>query len=60
LGVETPPIEKRKKFATRSWQFIARSGVTSVLATSWETLETHGFFNLRRGVSSIVFFIDEF
>ncbi len=30
----------------RPWQSVARSGVTSVLATSWETLDTHGFFKL--------------
>jgi hypothetical protein len=27
-----------------SWQSVARSGVTSVLATLWETLDTHCFF----------------
>jgi hypothetical protein len=50
----------RYRLCRRPWQSVARSGVTSVLATPWETLVTHGFFNLRRGVSSIVFFIDEF
>jgi hypothetical protein len=30
----------------RSWQFFARSGVSSVLATSSETLGTHGIFKL--------------
>ena len=30
----------------RPWQSVAHSGVTSVLATPWETLDTHGFFKL--------------
>jgi hypothetical protein len=47
-------------FCRHPWQSVAHSGVTSLLATLWETLDTHGFLNLQQGVSSIVFFIDEF
>jgi hypothetical protein len=34
----------RHRLCRHPWQSVARSGATSVLSTSWETLDTHGFF----------------
>ncbi len=36
----------RHGLCRHQWQSVACSGVTSVLATLWETLNTHGFFKL--------------
>ena len=54
LGVENPSKKiggKKNRDACHGlfrspWQSVARSGMTSVLDTSWETLGTHGFVKL--------------
>jgi hypothetical protein len=70
LGVETLPIEKKsegRKFATPATAFVGIHGSFSpvpvyraCLPHCRRRLARMFFFNLRRGVSSIVFLIDEF